>query len=593
MKARLFALLILPSLMLPSCAGLFGPKSTEQEVMAYDLDRASQDRHKRLKEGYLTTVKARFVENQPYIPYLSLRQYASLYESHYGEGFTNKITNTAFSTSWEIYKGDEPYFACVFDYLSEEISIAGSINNAFSETDDTRDLKALSYGLKNTYDNKILSNKSYATYNYGGYGITNFKSGNDRYFPLGFYDITFFDNSGIYFTYNYKYICSTRNVDTYSDFTYVEEDGTENTFNSQMLSNKQNDVIPSYLSTYNANLFLYLMDNFYGLKENKGFKSAATYYKNKGFYNDLFVEDPEARTWAYSDALSVLDDNHTALVSVNSTWGNQYYKPSRRYGDGCRARNATRGDLEPEREDNYTRMQDINSHDVVISSDKKTAFFSFDSFTFGTTSQVFNEDGTVKGSAKDFDTFFKMIDVLQYIKSVGTVENVILDVSLNGGGTVGVMMKLLALISKDNNSNLAMYDGPTTQLVNINSQVDINGDGVYDTEDCFGDDFNFYILTSDCSFSCGNAFPCVAKAEGYAKIIGQKSGGGECAVSIHYLPNSEYVYHSSNTHLGLYDQATNTFKGFENGAIPDIDYPFVPRYYMIDNLNTVIQNSQK
>ena len=138
-----------------------------------------------------------------------------------------------------------------------------------------------------------------------------------------------------------------------------------------------------------------------------------------------------------------------------------------------------------------------------------------------------------------------------------------------------------------------MYDGPTTQLVNINSQVDINGDGVYDTEDCFGDDFNFYILTSDCSFSCGNAFPCVAKAEGYAKIIGQKSGGGECAVSIHYLPNSEYVYHSSNTHLGLYDQATNTFTGFENGAIPDIDYPFVPRYYMIDNLNTVIQNSQK
>ena len=593
MKARLFALLILPSLILPSCSGLFDPKSVEQEVQVYDLDRIRQDSHKRMKKGFLTTLKARFVDGQPYVPYLSLRQYASLYESHYGEGFVNKITNSVFSTTWGIYKDDEPYFICVFDYLGEEISVAGSIASAFSETDDTRDTKALSYGLKTESDNVVLSDKNYATYQYGGYDFTVFKSGGDHYFPLGFYDITFSDNSGIYFTYNYKYIYSTRDVDLYSSYSHPDEDGVEYTFDSQMLSKKQNDFIPSYLKNYNANLFLYLMDNFYGLKGNKGIKSAASYYKSKGLYNDLFAEDPEKRTWAYSDALSVLDDNHTVLVGVNSTWGNPKYKTARRYGDGCRSRNATRSELQDQRGSDYTQMRDITFHDVVISSDKKTALFSFDSFTFGTTSQVFNEDGTVKGSAIDYDTYFKMIDVLQYIKKTGTVENVVLDISLNGGGTIGIMMKLLALISKNNSSHLAMYEDSTTQLSVITSQVDINGDGVYDTEDCFGDDLNFYILTSDCSFSCGNAFPYIAQAEGYAKIIGQKSGGGECAVAIHYLPNSEYVYHSSNLHLGLYDKAAKTFTGFENGATPDIDYPFVPYYYMIDNLNAVIQNSQK
>ena len=54
------------------------------------------------------------------------------------------------------------------------------------------------------------------------------------------------------------------------------------------------------------------------------------------------------------------------------------------------------------------------------------------------------------------------------------------------------------------------------------------------------------------------------------KIIGENSGGGECAVAIHYLPNSQYVYHSSNLHLGIFDQTKKEFHGFENGADPDI-----------------------
>ena len=592
MKARYFALLIIPSLLLPSCTNLFGVKTTEQEVMVYDLDRAHQDSHRRIKKGYLTTLKARFVDNQPYVPYLSLRQYASLYESHFDEGFENKITNSVFSTTWTITKEDNPYFVCVFDYLNREISVAGSISAAFSEEDETRDLKALEYGLNTTYDNRVLSDKYYATYSYGDYGFTSFKSGNDHYFPLGLYDITFSNDSGIYFTYNYKYICSTRDVDIYNSFSYFDEDGAEYTFDSQMLSKKQNEIIPSYLKKYNAGLFLYLMDNFYGLKENKGMKSAASYYKNKGFYDDLFADDPETRTWAYSDALAILDDNHTALVSVNSTWGNPKYKATRRYGDGCRARAGIGAELKEERGSAYTSMRDITHHDVVMSSDQKTALFSFDSFSFGTSEQVFNSDGTIKGSAMDYDTYFKMINVLQYIKANGNVENVVLDVSLNGGGTVGIMMKLLALISKDNNGYLAMYEDTTTQLSIAYSQVDINGDGVYDTEDCFGDDFDFYIITSDYSFSCGNAFPCIAQAKGYAKIIGQKSGGGECAVGIQYLPNSEYVYHSSNIHLGLFDETTNTFTGFEGGAIPDIEYRLDHLTYMVDSLNSAIQNAQ-
>ena len=83
-------------------------------------------------------------------------------------------------------------------------------------------------------------------------------------------------------------------------------------------------------------------------------------------------------------------------------------------------------------------------------------------------------------------------------------------------------------------------------------------------------------------------FPYIGLDDWTAKIIGQKSGGGECAVNIHYLPNSQYVYHSSNIHLGYYDESTKEFTGFENGAIPDIEIENTDDFYDIEKLNSLI-----
>ena len=207
--------------------------------------------------------------------------------------------------------------------------------------------------------------------------------------------------------------------------------------------------------------------------------------------------------------------------------------------------------------------------DTVLSQSKKTAMFYFDQFKFGKTDEVYNEDESIKDDAEQFDTYINFVNRLQKYASEGTVENVIIDVSTNGGGVVGVMVRLLALLSKNNRSELYMLQGKQS-LVSANYvKVDVDGDGEYREDETFGNKFNFYILTTDYSYSCGNAFPCYAQKMGI-KTIGETSGGGECAVSIHYLPNSEYVYHSSNTHLGYYDKETKVFTGFESGATPDI-----------------------
>ena len=166
------------------------------------------------------------------------------------------------------------------------------------------------------------------------------------------------------------------------------------------------------------------------------------------------------------------------------------------------------------------------------------------------------------------------------------------DIAVNGGGYVATMAKLLALVSKDNSGHMAFFDDTIQVASAYSTKVDSNGDKKYDKEDCFGDDFNIYLLTSDYSFSCGNAFPAIAQKENSVKIIGQKSGGGECAVAIHYLPNSEYVYHSSNLHIGLFDEEKNTFTGFEGGATPDIEISDISNFYSIEYLNNAIRNAQ-
>ena len=589
MKTKLLALFILPTLLLSSCDSLFGVDSLVKEINVYDIDKLDSDNN--LSSGFQGTVKARYLKGKELVPYLSLKQYASLYEKHFAEDIVSKVENQSFSSTWTIQKGEEYYFMCQINYLTGDVVMAGSIEAAYSSNDDPRDLEALRYGMTSTTDNVSLSDKTYATLSFSGYGITHFTSNNEHYYSLGFLDTTFSSASSIYFTYNYAHIISTRDVDKYETYEYVDN-GTTYTFDSQMLANRPEGDIPKYLVDYNSRLFLYMMDYFYGLKSYKGMKTATKYYKSTGVYSYLFSTDAETRTWAFSDALSMLDDNHTVLVSANKTWSDPNYRTSRRYGEGCRHRSEIRKELAVYRSDYYAGLGKAISSDIIYSADGKTALFSFDGFSFGKSSQVFNEDKSIKETAKDHDTFFKLIDAFNRIKSQGTVENIVLDVALNGGGTVGVMMKLLALISKDNKAELTLYDDTLSVASNYSAKVDINKDDKYDTDDCFGDEFNFYILTSDCSFSCGNAFPCSAQLRKDAKIIGQKSGGGECAVGIHYLPNSEYVYHSSNLHLGSFDKENKAFVGFESGATPDIEIANTSNFYNIEYLNTAITNAK-
>lgn len=110
------------------------------------------------------------------------------------------------------------------------------------------------------------------------------------------------------------------------------------------------------------------------------------------------------------------------------------------------------------------------------------------------------------------------------------IENVIIDLTGNGGGSPDVMMAILAVTTGQ--TQLYGLHKLTGQRITFTFEADANFDGVYDEKDKeIKYDFNYGVLTSRHAFSCGNLFPVIAQ-EGGAVLIGERTGGGSCCVQI-------------------------------------------------------------
>ena len=126
------------------------------------------------------------------------------------------------------------------------------------------------------------------------------------------------------------------------------------------------------------------------------------------------------------------------------------------------------------------------------------------------------------------DSMVIFLDALEKASADPEVENFIVDITANGGGSADIVMAMTSLIM---NKSYLSYDNPLTgQRSIVEYEVDRNFDGVFDKKDKkVHYDLNFGVLTSQVSFSCGNLFPSMLKDAGIP-VIGETSGGGSCAI---------------------------------------------------------------
>ena len=144
--------------------------------------------------------------------------------------------------------------------------------------------------------------------------------------------------------------------------------------------------------------------------------------------------------------------------------------------------------------------------------------------------------------------FKRMLD--QY-KDSTTVKNVVVDISANPGGYADVVAAFMGLMNK--NTYQHSYDTIGERGVTVNYEFDKNFDGVFDEHDQeITYDYNFAVLASGYSFSCGNLLPAQAK-ENNIVLLGDQSGGGSCAVIDATSAEGLYVRLSCPDHLQALD----------------------------------------
>ena len=131
--------------------------------------------------------------------------------------------------------------------------------------------------------------------------------------------------------------------------------------------------------------------------------------------------------------------------------------------------------------------------------------------------------------------FFKQafIDIAKY----PSVKNVALDLSCNGGGSCESCFLALCFLEDPDKFYMGQWNFLDNSMTKFTASI-YDGNAQSLTPISLKKDYNFYVLTSGGSFSCGNFFPSVCKwqfnksdpANPRVPIVGKQSGGGAANV---------------------------------------------------------------
>lgn len=138
------------------------------------------------------------------------------------------------------------------------------------------------------------------------------------------------------------------------------------------------------------------------------------------------------------------------------------------------------------------------------------------------------------------------------------IKNIIIDDSCNGGGDDTALLAIEWLLTGV--GYIRDRDEMTSQYNTKYQDFDMNFDGVFDENDVSPyTGYNYGVLTSKCSFSCGNNFPWFMHEHG-AMILGEQSGGGACAIRMSGVGGMD-MQNSAASSIGVTDEGGSIDNG--------------------------------
>ena len=496
------------------------------------------------------------------VPYISLKyglafinMEGSWFSNGYNINFVSDRSTYARPTYLNIDADNDTILVSNYEYFGE----LGSYNSKYGMlTVGAYDGWAIKLDTNQT---NVVANET-VLFNLGNYNIDLVAYEDELYIPTQIYSDLFFNglygapiafNGDNYFIAYENYMYSNNVLTDYGNAYYGGS--------YSILTEKTTSMADFY---YNELCFKF--DNWYGLKSWKNISDFNTYLIDKGFANSLKSTNISTSTLKFVEFIRRnIDDGHSAYINIGNVGGYDSTLASNAgnvgYGDRVSLIYNTLSVCKMNREKARYTGDSFNVYD-------DTLIIRFDGFVNPSTNinlhSLVNNDENMQAYGGTFGLFYR---AFKSIEGNDDIKRVLIDITCNGGGGAHTLVELLGFLTK--NPQLNVLDTTDGSYHNNYYKVDTNLDKKYDDNDSFEDKYDFYLLTSGGSFSCGNGFPTFLKTSNAATIVGDTSGGGSCVVKYNVLSDGTLFQMSGNMQLiSSYNDGKAVSN--EDGITPDI-----------------------
>lgn len=356
------------------------------------------------------------------------------------------------------------------------------------------------------------------TFELGNYGFDILENNNDIYLPLAIANLLF--NQDNYFDtyFNGEVIYG---IDTSS----LEDSELKSYIKSSYNKYKLNDE----LASYDYNFLTFIIDYFYGLKNDRNIKSGKTFVNKEDFLTKGNVQ------MNIFDVTVKLDDLHTSHMT-------------RGYYDNPRNQLSYTSLSEgPIIKKFYTGLRKVQGEAVSHFGLTEDNYIDFTDFEYIDNDKIL----VIYILGFDVDTPGEVETIIKNAKQ--SVEQIVIDLSFNTGGNLGAVLRMFALM--------------TNEVIEYHAQNPLNGEKItYRTkgDKPAYDQYTYSLKISSVTFSAANLAASIAKELGM-KVIGRKSSGGASSISFFTFPSGTIIIMSSN--MVLSDKEYNSI---ETGIAVDV-----------------------
>ena len=396
----------------------------------------------------------------------------------------------------------------------------------------------------------------------GDYGIDLVYQDDEYYVPLQLISDFILTNYGGNVVYNTEAVC----------LVYIgRPDYLEDAFYPSVVPEERSDD----LIAFNYKELCLALDALYGLKAQHNITDFNNLFQSTGLAVPLLSKDPQEAGQALSDlCCKYFDDGHSGGVRASYMMKDAV---KRNWGPSCMHRF--------DEVARYKEIRDAFYPDGAVPYEEvgNTAYITFDDFVFNDLDYY-----TEKAEEHLNDTVALMLYAYQQItRENSPIENVVLDLSNNGGGQADAAAFVIGAFLGD--GSISMMNPASGALVCENYKVDLNLDRQFDEKDSLKD-YNLFCIESPVSFSCGNLVPCVLKNSDKVTLLGRPSSGGACVVFRQSTADG-CVYQISGFKKLAY-MKNGSFYDIDQGATPDYVIPnpaqLYDRAYMTDYINGLL-----